>query len=355
MVRGEIWSFATELLLAEIITKPISAAVAAGETASFSVQVQSATPETYQWFKVVDGVDQAVQKPTANAATLVLDNVGLADEGLYRCRIRNNAGDIFTDAVFLVVKRKMGHWTFDGSLADQVNPAHRVHPWFRDMSKAFPARHGDLSGIRMSLSWKTALAISTSTHRGIRPAHGSRQPRRGWGAYVAKQLKGTGIASKGFILTHDGGNAVTTLRQSFNDLGSADVTVNDGQWHHIVGTYDAIRGLGRIYVDGKLNNTSGVNMTALTGTDQPVNFGGETVAGDVAFVGSLDDVQIWNYALDGYEVATVFTDIRTDQTICVEIDPMDFDGNCRVDLADFALFAAKWLDCNRIPAGDCTE
>jgi hypothetical protein len=26
----------------------------------------------------------------------------------------------------------------------------------------------------------------------------------------------------------------------------------------------------------------------------------------------------------------------------------DFDGNCRVDLADFAIFAGTWLNSNRI-------
>lgn len=90
--------------------------------------------------------------------------------------------------------------------------------------------------------------------------------------------------------------------------------------------------------------------------DQPLFFGGETIVGNVSYVGLLDDVQIVNYPFDGVEVATMYTDIRTEATICVlPYYPMDFDKNCKVGMSDAAAFAFKCLDCNLIPVARCTE
>ncbi len=38
---------------------------------------------------------------------------------------------------------------------------------------------------------------------------------------------------------------------------------------------------------------------------------------------------------------------------CIGSLPADLSGDCRVDIEDFAMFAASWLDCNIIPADFC--
>ncbi len=46
----------------------------------------------------------------------------------------------------------------------------------------------------------------------------------------------------------------------------------------------------------------------------------------------------------------------TPQSFCtVRSLPMDFDGDCRVGLPDFAVFAEKWLDCALDPPDGCWE
>ena len=38
---------------------------------------------------------------------------------------------------------------------------------------------------------------------------------------------------------------------------------------------------------------------------------------------------------------------------CSEEIPGDMDGNCQVDIMDFAVFAIDWLKCNRVPVSEC--
>ena len=41
------------------------------------------------------------------------------------------------------------------------------------------------------------------------------------------------------------------------------------------------------------------------------------------------------------------------EPICKEVPRMDFTGDCRVDLADLAVFAQSWLECNLFPQSAC--
>ena len=68
------------------------------------------------------------------------------------------------------------------------------------------------------------------------------------------------------------------------------------------------------------------------------------------YEGLLDKVSIYSYALSPIDVAVLYTDVMTGESICVEQPERDFDGNCRVDMLDFAMFATGWLECNRVPS-----
>jgi len=56
----------------------------------------------------------------------------------------------------------------------------------------------------------------------------------------------------------------------------------------------------------------------------------------------------FNYELDGFAVAV-------GQSICRKQPRMDFNGDCRVDMADLAIFAESWLECNLLPEIACWE
>jgi hypothetical protein len=70
------------------------------------------------------------------------------------------------------------------------------------------------------------------------------------------------------------------------------------------------------------------------------------------FEGLIDEVNIWNYVLEPYQIAELYIDVMTDTKICLaDLGPEDLNGDCDINMTDFAMMAAKWLDCNIVP--DC--
>ena len=356
-IQGRTWSFDTELLLATITEQPADVVIDDGDEASFSVSVDSYSPETYIWYDGDDAVVGSGSTYTIPSATLAA-----GDEGIYYCKVNNDAGDVYTRDAYLTIKRRMGYWDFEGDLVSEDNAAHAgvvASNNFTDDAASGQAWQflGDPNVIVIDNSaedfnfYPQGYSISAwvkTTQSEV------------WGAYVTKQSTAGG--KKGIILTHNGvGSAVSSMRESLGDLFSGNVELNDGEWHHVVGTYNAQTGMGEIFVDGEYKAEAGPNFDALTLHDEPLFFGAETTAGATAYVGLLDEVKIWNYALDGFEVAAEFFGIMPGaDTICVDPGELEFDvtgpegvPDCKVGLNDFAAFAAKWLDCNRMPADRC--
>jgi hypothetical protein len=130
--------------------------------------------------------------------------------------------------------------------------------------------------------------------------------------------------------------------------------VDDEQWYLVTGIYDPSLESDQVklYVNGVLEDSS-------TGSSTPdINSGalifGNAPGGSYQYTGLLDDVRIWSYPLDDYEVAHLYTDIETDAEICVENPEFDIsgpDGNpdCQVDLYDLGALAGAWLNCNIVP------
>jgi hypothetical protein len=89
--------------------------------------------------------------------------------------------------------------------------------------------------------------------------------------------------------------------------GAVSGVVPDNQWHHLVGVCDQLNGHVYLYVDGLLaaSGTIGVN-TGLLGSALPVSFGarqsGAGTANDFQFVGYMEEVAIYRYALGSNQV-----------------------------------------------------
>ncbi len=93
---------------------------------------------------------------------------------------------------------------------------------------------------------------------------------------------------------------------------TSTIAVNDGKWHHLVGTWDSTTGAMQVYVDGALNTS----MTGPTGTHgAATNFSIGSIQTGVStgfYRGAIDQVQIYNYALNATEVATIYNHTRGD-------------------------------------------
>ena len=86
------------------------------------------------------------------------------------------------------------------------------------------------------------------------------------------------------------------------------INVDDGRWHHIVGTYDGSRIC--LYVDGKLDisseATGSVNVN-----DHNVLIGANAEKPGRNFKGSIDDVRIYSYALSAEEVEELYAELSS--------------------------------------------
>ncbi len=75
------------------------------------------------------------------------------------------------------------------------------------------------------------------------------------------------------------------------------VSVNDGEWHHVAGTWDGAR--AKIYFEGVLDDDQPRTGAIGTAGDDPVTIGAQIHNGELRrqFIGSIDDVRIYNCAL----------------------------------------------------------
>ena len=98
-----------------------------------------------------------------------------------------------------------------------------------------------------------------------------------------------------FYLQDKGGETVEGVS------GTTDLT--DGLWHHIVATRDATSGTINIYVDGTSENT--VSAAYASGFDSitaPLNIGWLNLSPYYHFVGTIDEVAVYNRTLSDTEV-----------------------------------------------------
>ncbi len=106
-------------------------------------------------------------------------------------------------------------------------------------------------------------------------------------------------------------------------------SVNDGNWHHIAGTYDG--SYIRIYVDG-VNENSLSGSGSATNSSQEVHIGYD---GSAYFNGNIDDVRIWDIVRDSNEIAeNMLKQITGNESGLIAY--YNFNNNYSETLQDFA-------------------
>lgn len=154
------------------------------------------------------------------------------------------------------------------------------------------------------------------------------------------------------------GNVKSYYRDEDNNSAltqSSGLNLRDGQWHYLSVTRsgDTLT----IYADGESQGSNTVTAIDNFGPwNHPFTVLADDLRGTITkhVTGMVDDLRIYNYGLTAQEIATVYYD-QTGIPSCLNAPDAKYNlvntgsSYCKVDLADFAEFAASWLECGLYP------
>ncbi|MBI9015856.1 MAG: hypothetical protein JEZ07_01210 [Phycisphaerae bacterium] len=362
IVTGTIWDFKAIKSLPVIITEPIGTYAPAGGTAMFEVVAESLSPLNYTWFKF----DPNNPDVEVGDDSPMLEVANVTEGGFYYCLLENDATTpataVKTVNAELILGEMIAHWALDDTFNDAsgngFDGTSAIPGEFVDgiIGKAYEADVLTVPGNNIVVIPDTNDALDfyingfsfTAWVNTTAPTY----------AAIASKQDTLAVPNNGWIFNTNGGGVIALRETIQNDL-NAPTPVNDGQWHFVVGQYDAFTSTMRVYVDGKLDVESDQAIPTglgLTTNDVPVILCAASEDGVKSpFVGMIDDVRMYNYPLSAYEVADMYTDIKGGW-ICVDgIPEGDLNGDCIVNLEDFAILSGNWMGCNIVPASACTN
>ena len=93
-----------------------------------------------------------------------------------------------------------------------------------------------------------------------------------------------------------------------SDTKNSNQTLNADQWYLLTAVYDSTDGEMRLYIDGQFDSS----ITQSSGFTSPIasklTIGVRNLEDDEYFDGRIDDVRIYNAALESEEVQALFSD-----------------------------------------------
>ncbi len=150
---------------------------------------------------------------------------------------------------------------------------------------------------------------------------------------ILAQTDGDGVGREWLHTDPTDGKLLTRLTDGTSALMS-DVVICDGAWHHVGVVWDGSR--RHLYVDGLPAGSDAAPLAGLQASDGQMHIGaGKTLLSFQCWNGLIDDVRIYDRALDAGEIAAMAAPSSGGEA--------DFDGRGGVGLADFAIFAHNWM------------
>ena len=112
--------------------------------------------------------------------------------------------------------------------------------------------------------------------------------------------RGGGYEDFYFAVFHSDGTSTST----YSNVGD----INDGNWHHVVGTWDGTTNANafKIYVDNVATSTTSTKTDIRATSNIPTTIGAIPNAFTRAFDGNISNVQIWDTNLSSTEVETLY-------------------------------------------------
>lgn len=354
LLSESVWSFSTSAIpVAQ--TSPVDQYKFPQESASFTVQYQSLTPLTGATWYLNDAPLAAESIITSLGGNfyevkLNIPIATLADDGAYYCVAENDGGlSEPSDIAYLVIKRRLAYWAFEGDLTDaegNYDGTPAVDPNFADGytgvtdlgqallldgttdSVVLPSGFENFqSGLTFSV-WANPTAVRT------------------WARFIDLGNIVEEAVVENVFLAREGTSTTLRLDTGAGALNATNaITLNEWQFFAVTVTEagDVV-----MYKNGMPIQTGTVGLPVVA--TRHLNYIGESNWPDELFEGLLDDISVYNYALTADTIADMYAGVAGDFCRYPDIPgELDYNGNCIVDLADFAAFAASWLNCGLYP------
>lgn len=375
---GPVWSFTTDPQEARISSvSPVYTAVDATLNPVVELSVTANAAQTYQWYRIAEPLDEQLSDGAeyqgTDTAVLSILNVQQADEGYYYCVASNSVpssdSNRDTGPGRVMTQRLTSYYPFettgvvDGNTItpDTVGGFDAVL-----LQEAASAGMPTLDGTDGLPGLGTYLHLDNGDHAADPNGQFAQLPA---GVVDYEDLtisfwvhpKGDTIWGRvfdfGYDQTHSlfltpdtgAGQMRFAIRQTGDGQQLNTRWFDTGVWYHVAVTIGG--NTGRLYVNGELvaaNNGMTLNPIDIGAT---VNYIGKSFWPDPELNGLIDELKIYNYAVSGYDIAQEYLAVQggwvCDNEGSVDLT-FDLNDDCQVDLGDFALMAADWLNSNRI-------
>ncbi|OXU13962.1 LamG-like jellyroll fold domain-containing protein [Sedimentisphaera salicampi] len=376
-ILGPVWGFEALPAIPVIDSAPADAAGFAGETLSMTCEFTSKSPANVFWVKagdpeiILDESDPDItisgsQHGDSYVSTLEVANIEIADQGEYVCRVTNADGSVDTASAKLGVKRTIGYWPLDGDYTDASGEGHDADPnvvpqpeqWVDGVDPAKTGQALDTVPEPYAAAATEAFAPAAYTNEMTISLwvkwSGDESPGGFWSGLVSSN----GDNGNNWFFELSANGQLHANAPGYDAWGNIEAdNLTPGEWAHVALVNEAGE-VGKMYINGAL---VAVDETyQVSKAENPVYLMCEGMLADGTLdrptVGVFDEIKMYNYALTGEEIAAEYYDI-TGETVCA--DPyspdlqFDINGDCEVTLADFAMFAADWGECNLLPSSAC--
>ena len=378
-LKGAVWTFTTKPSIPVVTGQPEYAVVSDGDTAEFSVDVDSISDITYLWYKSNNKTaDPTSDSQISTAAVLSIPEASTTDEAYYYCVVGNDSNTkVTTSVVGLAIKRRLGYWPLGST------------DGYTDMDGSFNATPASAADVTYTdgpydTGSESAVVVDDNSYAAVpgalNPSEFSNEMTVG--AWI--KLTGTLTSEDGYgivtkigdtnstdtwkwaLYARDNGGGTNTVRfltWNSGDLWAGSGSVVTDQWVHIAVTVrhnDSGSLVGDFYVNGSywFSDTS-FNYGNADSADIYI---GKFGPAGYTFPGDIDDVIIFNYGMSAEEIIDNLYFPVSQTGVCLEAVDARFDttgpdgtADCKVDIYDFAKFADAWMDCGKYPVSACND
>ena len=389
--EGEVWSFTT--IAPGPYVSPVIPEVASVFPGEEDVELTVVTKDidTFQWYREASPDDIALSGSDPNYSgvttnTLTIYAADVEDDGVYYCvgTQSSTSTDVTSEKSGSVVVKRLVHY-FPFNSADVVGDLSLdvvggFHAQLIDgASIVTPADSNFISGDYLVLDnsgdneddvqYAAVVEPNTLNYRDVTVTT--------WFLMASTQRK-----QPVWSFGEDASNYMfftPLIREDMSEydgLDSCRFDGKDGTVKSIEGGYEMLDqkwyfvtltisdGVGKLYIDGKFigrydeddddeDAEEEGGMYSPADIPQPLAYIGNRVDANPGemplFDGIIDELKIYNYAMDNAKVAEEYMTIKTDvEYVCdaenYDLGDWDHDGNCIVDLTDFAEMVDRWLE-----------